>query len=246
MNLNLVVLGNGTLAKTTATCCARHFQVTTTNQSGLTPDLVWMCEDVPLTKWGEDYDYIDAQIREALRVFPAPIPVLISSQMPVGTIARYELLYPKRHFAYSPENIRVAHAESDFMRQDRIVVGYRNSEVFDNLLYALFRPFTETLLMTNPETAEMCKHVLNAYLGMNIAFINEIKQICDAAGADIRGVEDALLRERRVSPLAPLHAGAPFGGGHLARDLHLLTTFSDIYGLANPLLKSILPSNSAG
>jgi UDPglucose 6-dehydrogenase len=241
--LNICVVGQGTLANTTAECGARHFKVIHNHiWDGEGLDLVWVCYDTPLTPDGADYEWVMGRIREDLKIVPPHVPVLISSQMMVGTITRLEREYPDRAFAYSPENIRVATAQSDFLRQERIVVGYRNP-VFDRIVYQLFPPFTQKLIITTPETAEMVKHALNAYLGMNIAFINEIARVAKVVGADMTALESALLSERRVSPDAPLHAGPPFGKGHLARDLHTLEGLSDAYGLFTPLLWSILASN---
>lgn len=242
--LNICVVGQSTLAKTVAECAGRHFTVTRDVPPLL--DLMWVCYDTPLTEQGADYDWVRRRINEVMSILPPATPVLVSSQMPVGTIAALERMYPTYPFAYSPENIRAASPEVDFMFQERIVVGHRNPQVFDDLLYKLFRPFTPKLIVTDPETAEMVKHALNAYLGMNIAFANEIARIAQQVGADMPTLEAALLSERRVSPEAPLHAGPPFGKGHLARELHLLSQLSDRYGLHTPLLKSILPSNQLG
>ena len=239
--LNICILGQGTLAETTAECAARHFQVTR-EPTSYAPDLVWICYDTPLTADGADYSWVYEQIRNALQMFPALVPFLISSQMPVGTTAQLERMFPARTFAYSPENIRVATPISDFLRQERIVVGYRKTAL-DKLLLELFTPFTQKLIVVDPETAEMVKHALNAYLGMNIAFINEIARVAKVVGADMAGIEAALLSERRISPEAPLRAGGPFGKGHLARDLQTLTDLAWQHELYIPLIRSILPSN---
>ena len=244
--LNICVLGKGLLAETTVDCCKRHFNVTWNTRMSEPPlDLVWACYDTPLSDQGADYDWVIKRIRGFILLETKPIPMLISSQLPVGTVAQLEREFPAWSFAYSPENIRVATPVSDFMRQDRIVVGRRvEFPHHDKLWYDLTRPFTDYLILTDPETAEMVKHALNAYLGMNIAFINEIERIARVVGANMDDLERALLSEHRISPDAPLHAGPTFEKGHLARELQLLTYLSREHGLRTPLLDSILPSNT--
>lgn len=243
--MNICVLGKTLLAETVTDCCKRHFTVSQNCVvEGQPPDLVWACYDTPLSADGADFQWVIGQIQRATWRYPVETPFLVSSQLPVGTIKHLEHCSPGRPFAYSPENLRVAHAEADFIRQERVIVGYRNP-IFDPLLHTLFKPFTWKMIVTSPETAEMVKHALNAYLGMNIAFANEIAKIAKAVGADMAGIERALLTERRISPEAPLHAGAPFGKGHLARDLHTLEDLSRQHGLSTPLLMSILQSNNA-
>ncbi len=238
--LNICVVGHGTLAAAVRECVEPYHRVD--QQGNFSPrDLVWMCEDTPITPEGEaDYPWVIERIDAA--IIPG-VPTLVSSQMPVGTMRFLEQEYPDVPFAYCPENIRVAHAVSDFRRQARIVVG-RRTEKQDKLWYELLRPFTNKFIWTDPETAEMVKHALNAWLGMNIAFINEIARLASPMGATMAELEDALLSERRISKEAPLHAGKPFGEGHLARELHLLSHLSAQHRLHTPLLDSILPSNS--
>ncbi len=242
--MNICVTGQGVLAEAVAECLEPYQQVSR-DTIGRTLDALWVCYDVPLSAEGEaDYAWVHQRIAVLLSNLPPAIPVLISSQMPVGTIRLLEEGYPGRAFAYMPENVRSLHAVFDFRRQDRIVVG-RRTEAHDALWYALLRPFTNHFIWTDPETAEMVKHALNAYLGMNIAFINEIGKVAKAVNADVGTISAALMTERRVSPQAPLHSGHRFSHGHLARDLHLLVARSAEFGLETPLLDSILPSNDS-
>jgi len=63
---------------------------------------------------------------------PVGTTVLISSQMPVGSVRRLEAIAAERFqkqeisFAYSPENLRLGKALDVFLKPDRIVVGVRS------------------------------------------------------------------------------------------------------------------------
>ena len=91
----------------------------------------------------------------------------------------------------------------------------------------------------------MVKHALNAYLGMSIAFINEIARVCEGCKADAKVVSEALLSERRISRYAPLKPGKPFGGGHLIRDIMALEDFVKGRGISIPIISHIRESNES-
>ena len=239
--MKIAITGQSTLAAATRHCCDGRFQV----MSHADPDIeiLWVCYDTPLFDHGNpDYEWVVDKIQRDLWEVRGHPVVLISSQMPVGTCHRMRGRFPGHEFAYSPENIRVAHAISDFMNQSRVIVGLRSLE-HQFLFQELFMPFTKQIIFTNPETAEMVKHALNCWLGMNIAFINEIAKICEAVGADVKVVSEALLSERRISPKAPLKPGAPFAGGHLMRDILTVEEIARGRGINVPLIGHIRESN---
>ncbi len=244
----LSIVGHDTLAKATRECCSRHFNITQLPTCDCR--VLWGCYDVPIDGQGcANYDQVLQWIADDINTIIAEKPadrspplVLISSQMPVGTIAKFENGFPGWSFVYQPENIRVATAVADFESQARVIIGRREPQ-YDQLLADLFAPFTKRVIFTDPETAEMVKHVLNTYLGMSIAFSNEMAQLCRAVGADPDTVTEALRSDARVSPKAPLKAGAPFGGGHLARDIRVLNELADKHGLNVPLISHIAESN---
>lgn len=236
--LHVNIIGQDSLAAATRECCARHFILDSSY-----PDILWVAYDTPIGKNDQpDSDWVVEQIRANLPPLGSDVLVLISSQMPVGSIARLEQAFPSYAFAYSPENIRVASAVADFENQARVVVG-RRTERYDFLLSQLFAPFTKNLILTDPETAEMVKHTLNVWLAMNIAFINEIARLAVEVGADANVISMAMLSERRVSPKTPLRPGAPYGGGHLARDIYNLRKLGEASGVSIPIINHIKESN---
>jgi UDPglucose 6-dehydrogenase len=242
LKMRIYIHGKDSLAAATRQCCERHFIVLREKSDA---DLHWFCDDTPIGKDDRpDSDWVLAQIRANLPPLGSDTLVLVSSQMPVGTTAQLEHEFPSYVFAYSPENIRVASAVADFENQARIVVG-RRTERHDFILSQLFAPFTKNLIFTDPETAECCKHFLNTFLALQIAFINEAARVCGKVGADVNVVSLALLTERRVSPKAPLRPGAPYGGGHLARDIYVLGEVAALAKVEVPIIAHIKESNEA-
>lgn len=237
--MKLSIVGSDTLARTVRECCAKHFELNDEN-----PDILWVCSDTPIAKDGTpDIETLLEEIRFYIKGISPSTLVLISSQIPVGTTAKMEKEFPGHTLAYSPENIRVKTAVEDFMNPGRVVVGIR-TERYDVMLKDLFAPFTDNVKFCQPEDAEMIKSAINAYLGLSIAFANEIARICRAVAADVDAVSAGLRSDRRVSPEAPLRPGAPFGGGHLDRDLIVLTEVAKAHNVEIPLIRSIRDSNS--
>lgn len=243
MNL-IVVTGDGTLAKATREATRAHW-VTWSDSSCREAELLWICHDTPLVDGKPDNASVLASIRKDICSLCGREcgsgPVLISSQIPIGTTKLLESEFPGVFIAYSPENVRVKTALEDFKNQARIVVGRRGNRC-DTMFEELFEPFTKSLIFTDPETAEMIKHALNTFLGINIAFANEIADLCRIAGADMDVVTKALRSERRISPNAPLLAGGPFESGHLERDFYTLINMDPSFKLL-PLIRGAMLSN---
>ena len=202
-------------------------------------DLYWIAYDVPLDPEGapdirdvvERIFAIDARVAKRL-------PFVVSCQWPVGTMAQLEAACPDRTFIYALENVRAGKAVADFEHQAALIVGARQplTPAVEEVLHSL----CDDLLMMSPESAELSKHVLNAFMALQIAFVNEIAEVAYDVDASMSDVSRALLSDPRVSPLAPLHAGAPFGGGSLQRDLLVLEKLS-----VAPIINAIRESNDS-
>jgi UDPglucose 6-dehydrogenase len=214
-------------------------------------DVLWVTHDTPIDDDDHaDANFVMAQIERALPGINADTVVLVSSQLPVGSIRRLEqvaaMTDTTRHLrvAYCPENLRLGSAVRDFLHPDRIVVGVR-SERDKESLRALVSSITPCIEWMSVESAEMTKHAINAFLATSVAFANEIASICESVGADAKEVERGLKTERRIGPRAYLSPGGAFSGGTLARDLGSLNRTSLEHGIGTPLLSSVLPSNNA-
>ncbi len=233
--MKLCIIGQDTLAAATEECCRRHFELVRPADA----DVIWICFDTPIVDGVPNTQWVIQNIRNIMAGVPLNKLMLVSSQITVGT-TRYE--FPNHNWAYSPENIRVATAIADFENQSRIVVGIRG-ENHRPILRELLSPFTKTIIFTDPDTAEMVKHALNCWLGMNIAFINEVARISKVVGANVDVITQALRLDSRISPKAPLKAGPPFGGGHLARDINTMTAIVRREKISAPIISHIMQSN---
>lgn len=214
-------------------------------------ELIWVTYDTPVN----DQDIADVEfvINNTIALFPyfkEDSVVLISSQLPVGSISYLESIFlnkfPNKNvsFACSPENLRLGKAIDVFLNPDRIIVGIRNEKAkikLNNILSTI----TENIIWMKVESAEMTKHALNAFLATSVVFINELAVLCEHVGANANEVEQGLKSEVRIGKKAYLRPGSAFDGGTLARDLTYLVEKEIEYNLSSIFFSSILQSNES-
>ena len=213
-------------------------------------EVLWVTFDTPVDEEDHaDVEFVLGKIKSVLPELNDGTVVLISSQIPVGSIKKLEHFvkdnYIKKQicFAYSPENLRLGKSIDVFLNPDRIVVGTRNDETKEKLK-KLFSPITNKIEWMSVESAEMTKHAINAFLATSVTFANELAAICELYGADAKEVERGLKTETRIGPRAYLSPGGPFAGGTLARDIDFLDKAAQEKALAVPLLQSVRVSNN--
>jgi len=212
-------------------------------------EVLWVTYDTPVDENDQaDVEFVFEEVLKLLSFLSIETTVLVSSQLPVGSIRRFEDIsaekYPEKNirFAYSPENLRLGKSLDVFLHPDRVIIGVRRQEDRE-ILNRLLGSITENILWMGVESAEMTKHAINAFLGMSITFINEIASICENIGADAHEVETGLKSETRIGPAAYLSPGAAFAGGTLARDIEFLKDIGSLNNLVNPLISAVRKSN---
>ncbi len=124
--------------------------------------------------------------------------------------------------AWNPEFLREGYAVQDTLRPDRIVLGIHQDSVrAEAAVRELYGPLLDAgvpFLVTDLQTAELVKVSANAFLATKISFINAISEVCEAAGADVSLLADALGYDPRIGRQF-LNAGLGFGGGCLPKDI---------------------------
>ena len=212
-------------------------------------EVLWVTYDTPVDENDQaDVEFVFEEVLKLLSFLSIDTTVLVSSQLPVGSIRRFEDIsaekYPEKNirFAYSPENLRLGKSLDVFLHPDRVIIGVRRQEDRE-ILNRLLGSITDNILWMGVESAEMTKHAINAFLGMSITFINEIASICENIGADAHEVETGLKSETRIGPAAYLSPGAAFAGGTLARDIEFLKYIGSLNNLVNPLISAVRKSN---
>ncbi|MHC6229955.1 UDP-glucose dehydrogenase family protein [Arthrobacter sp. MMS24-T111] len=190
----------------------------------------FICVGTP-QKQGEnaaDLSYVDAATFALLPYLGAGDVVVGKSTVPVGTAARLAELVqraePSTHLMWNPEFLREGHAVSDTLRPDRLVYGVAGGseehEAVQTLdaVYASQLDFGTPRIVTDLPTAELVKTAANSFLATKISFINAMAELCDAAGADVTLLADAIGMDERIGRKF-LNAGIGFGGGCLPKDI---------------------------
>ena len=152
------------------------------------------------------------------------------STVPVGTAerlaARTRVLAPDGvdvELAWNPEFLREGHAVEDTLRPDRLVVGATSAES-EKILREVYADLLERgvpLVVTNLATAELVKVSANAFLATKVSFVNAVAELCEASGADVIGLTEALGYDARIGRRF-LHAGLGYGGGCLPKDVRAM------------------------
>jgi UDPglucose 6-dehydrogenase len=212
-------------------------------------EILWVTFDTPVDDDDRaDVESVVDQVVDLYRDLNDGTLVVMSSQLPVGTIARLERAWSdvadgrRVTFASIPENLRLGKAIDVFMNPDRVVAGVRNQADRSRVEH-LFASITSRFEWMSVESAEMTKHAVNAFLATSVTFINELASLCESCGADAKEVERGLKSERRIGPSAYLSPGGAFAGGTLARDVMALKRLGSSSGRQTPLLDGVEASN---
>lgn len=229
----------------------KHVSDTIVDQPSLREaEAVWITFDTPIAANGEaDVEFIKKQVWDVSWAVSNETPILISSQIPLGTIADLEAR-TKRELAYIPENVRVGRGLSYLKYPDRFILGTRNPKrhlpLVDEIINsrATYLPNPTPILVMSPEEAEMVKHAINAFLGTCISFSNEIAAICKARELDVDKIVAGLRTEWRIGGNLPLKPGGPFKTGHIERDMIFLESIASNAGLEIPLLRGVSETNN--
>ena len=174
-----------------------------------------------------DLSYLWACIDALAPRLTRPCLVVGKSTVPVGTaealaerLARLSPAGSGAELAWNPEFLREGHAIADTMEPDRIVAGVASPRAESVLREVYAGPLADGVpfLVTDLATAQLVKVAANAFLATKISFINAMAEVCEAAGADVVPLAQALALDQRIGGrfLVP---GLGFGGGCLPKDI---------------------------
>jgi UDPglucose 6-dehydrogenase len=177
--------------------------------------------------------------------------IVQKSTAPVGT-ARKLYGFIRRHarrgaefdVASNPEFLREGSAIETFMRPDRVVIGAESAKAA-KILKKIHDPLflIETpMVVTNLETAELIKYAANSFLATKISFINEIANLCEAIGADVKTVAKGIGMDRRIGSKF-LHAGPGYGGSCFPKDTLALAAIAREVGLRTGIVEATVTAN---
>ncbi|MEU2349062.1 UDP-glucose/GDP-mannose dehydrogenase family protein [Modestobacter sp. NPDC049651] len=190
----------------------------------------FVCVGTPQKRgeYAADLRYVEAAAESLLEALKPGDLVAGKSTVPVGTAARLAELVsgkvPGAMLAWNPEFLREGFAVQDTLHPDRLVYGLPAGEDGDRARAVLDEVYASIVAVGTPQvvtdyaTAEMVKTAANSFLATKISFINAMAELCEATGADVKQLADAIGHDDRIGRKF-LNAGLGFGGGCLPKDI---------------------------
>ena len=193
-------------------------------------DVVFVCVGTP-QRSGEnaaDTSFVVSAARSLAPHLKPDTLVVGKSTVPVGTASQLQRILSSEagfevRLAWNPEFLREGLALHDTLHPDRLVYGVCGpSAELDvarlDAVYAVQLAESTPRLVVDYATAELVKVSANAFLATKISFINAMAEVCEAAGADVLALADAIGMDPRIGRRF-LNAGLGFGGGCLPKDI---------------------------
>ena len=190
----------------------------------------FVCVGTPQKRgeYAADLHFVQDAVESLLGVLRPGDLVVGKSTVPVGTAARLAELVgekvPEALLAWNPEFLREGFAVEDTLQPDRLVYGLPPGADGDTARALLDGVYASILTRGTPKvesdyaTAEMVKTAANSFLATKISFINAMAELCEATGADVKLLADAIGYDDRIGRKF-LNAGLGFGGGCLPKDI---------------------------
>ena len=221
-----------------------HTDVEAAVRSG---DIIFVCVGTPTKTYGvgagraADLCYIESAARMIADVSTGPKIIVEKSTIPVRTadtlltILRSNSKNGKFEVLSNPEFLAEGTAVADLENPDRILVGGERTPTGEQAVAALVDIYArwvprEKIITTNLWSSELSKLVANAFLAQRISSINSISALCEATGADVDEVANAIGKDSRIGPKF-LKASVGFGGSCFQKDILNLVYLCEHFGL---------------
>jgi len=195
-----------------------------------------------------DLQYVAAAAESIARNMTSPLVIINKSTVPIGTgdwVADVVKSAQPREIAFSvvscPEFLREGSAIGDFMSPHRTVIGSLHREAAEKVAQ-LHLPLRAPIMITDLRTAEMIKYASNAFLATKISFMNELADLCESVGADVKEVAAGMGYDARIGHHF-LDAGLGWGGSCFPKDVKALAYMAKERGLAPRILDSVTEVN---
>ena len=218
-------------------------------------DVIFIAVGTPSFEDGSaDLKHVFAAAEEIAKYITGYKVIVDKSTVPVGTGQKVKELIKsvldtsgvevEFDVVSNPEFLREGSAVNDFLHPDRVVIGFESDKALSimkdiyKVLYLNEIPFIET----NIETAEMIKYATNAYLATKVAFINEVANICEKVGADVKQVAKAMGKDGRISPKF-LNPGPGYGGSCFPKDTRAFAKLNSDLGMEAGIIDAVIKSN---
>jgi len=227
----------------------RLYFTTSYEQALADADYVFIAVGTPSDVDGQaDLRYVRMAAESIADTMDHYLIIINKSTVPVGTgdwvadiVRRRRSDVPDFDVVSCPEFLREGSAISDFMNPDRVIFGSTNRDAAERVA-RLHLPLRTRMMITDLRTAEMVKYASNAFLATKISFINEIANICEALGADVKEVAYGMGLDSRIGH-SFLDAGLGWGGSCFPKDVKALASMAELESRHPHLLHAVMDIN---
>ena len=215
-------------------------------------DIIFICVGTPTKKNSNSAElkYVFNVARELKKIIKSYKIIITKSTVPVTTGDKIENILSNLKkkklvdVVSNPEFLREGDAIRDFIYPDRVIIGTDSSKA-NKVLKSLYLPIikkTSRYLQTSRRGAELIKYASNAFLATKISFINEIANLCEKTGIDVKDVSFGMGSDQRIGDRF-LRAGPAYGGSCFPKDTRALIDIGKKFNTKLSIVKSVILSN---
>jgi nucleotide sugar dehydrogenase len=214
-------------------------------------DIIFLCLPTPMNEDGSCHiDIVEKTltlINDSINEGFNKKIVVIKSTIPPGTTKKFQLLNQNIDIVYNPEFLREASFIEDFKKQKFIILG-GEKYICDNVANIYNRIFKGiNIIITNYETAEMTKNLINSFLATKVSFANEMKLLCDQLGINYSDMIEIAKNDKRIGLShwdVPGHDGElGFGGSCFPKDIQSIVNLAESVEIDTKVLKAAIETN---
>ena len=215
-------------------------------------DIIFICVGTPTKKNSNSADlkYVFSVAKELKKIIKSYKIIITKSTVPVTTGDKIENILKnlkKRKLidvVSNPEFLREGEAIRDFVYPDRVIIG-TDSKKANKILKTLYMPIIKKnsrYFNTSRRGAELIKYASNAFLATKISFINEIANLCEKTGIDVKDISLGMGSDERIGDRF-LRAGPAYGGSCFPKDTRALIDTGKKFNTDLSIVKTVVSSN---
>ena len=215
-------------------------------------DIIFICVGTPTKKNSNSADlkYVFSVAKELKKIIKRYKIIITKSTVPVTTGDKIENILKnlkKRKLVdvvSNPEFLREGEAIRDFVYPDRVIIG-TDSKKANKILKTLYMPIIKKnsrYFNTSRRGAELIKYASNAFLATKISFINEIANLCEKTGIDVKDISFGMGSDERIGDRF-LRAGPAYGGSCFPKDTRALIDTGKKFNTDLSIVKTVVSSN---
>ena len=219
----------------------------------LNSDIIFICVGTPTLKNSDSADlkYVFNVAKQLKKIISRYKIIVTKSTVPVCTGDKIEKILSNLinknlvDVVSNPEFLREGEAIRDFIYPDRVIIG-TNSKKANKIMNTLYAPIvkkTSRYYSTSRRGAELIKYASNAFLATKITYINELANLCEKTGVDIKDISVGMGSDERIGGRF-LRAGPAYGGSCFPKDTRALINTANQFKTDLSIIKSVIKSNN--